>query len=442
MYDYKIITAVGTLSILLFSSAPLASAQTTPAPFGNRGNITEQDIYHPPEAYVLNATGTVDASGNVNGTITFWNKSDDILGDLKYTIDLLGELPAATTQDPVAEDNSPVYDTVFSKESFVLLPGEKKDIPYTYSPPKNLPAGAYRLEITIGTSRGRTMGWFDVPVRFSGEQPPYAELFPKDITIAEYGEKSFGAETGPNVGAGKSILITANARSQDTRLVAPIIDIYKFSPSRKLLRSIRGSTINANQDGTAVAMTVPTFKEAGVYVGILSLRDPITNERISNNAKYRWVVRGKDADILHVRMNTYGSKENEVMSFTIDYVGAGDAETKTNGNLEITLRDDAGILKTHSVPDITLDDSIRTGKTSFVLQRNLVGNAVLDITMRAENGTTLATHEVPYPFTADQIRTLAKGKVISRILLIGGSLLIIAGAVLLANAYIHKKRKR
>ncbi|MEK7499374.1 MAG: hypothetical protein AAB649_02095, partial [Patescibacteria group bacterium] len=215
MYDKKIIV-VGTFIVSLFTLAPIASAQPIPDPFGNRGNVTEQDIYHPPEAYVLKATGTVDDSNNVNGTITFWNKSDDILGDMVYSIDLLGALPAATTENPVVEDNAPVYDTIFSQESFALLAGEKKDIPYTYTPPENLPAGSYRIEITIGTSRGRTMGWFDIPVRFSGELSPYAELFPKDITIAEYGNKALGPETGPNVTPEKSISITAAAVSQDT----------------------------------------------------------------------------------------------------------------------------------------------------------------------------------------------------------------------------------
>ncbi|MEK7499271.1 MAG: hypothetical protein AAB649_01555, partial [Patescibacteria group bacterium] len=225
-------------------------------------------------------------------------------------------------------------------------------------------------------------------------------------------------------------------------LLAPVIDIYKFSPSRQLLRSIRGSTVNANQAGAAVTMTVPTFKEPGVYVGILSLRNPVTNGRISNLAKYRWVVRGKDADILYTRMKTFGSMKNETMSFSIDYVGAGDAETKTNGNFEITLSDDAGILGTHSITDVTLDDSIRTGETDFVLKRDLVGNPVLNIEMRAENGTTITMYSAPFPFTAEQLQTLERGKAISRFLLIGGALLIFAGTLLFARLYIGKKRNR
>lgn len=436
----KSVTVGSLVSLLVFS--PTASAQVTPAPFGGRGDISEQEIYYPPEAYVLNASATVAEDNTVNGTITFWNKSDDILGDMAYSIDLLGELPATTTENPVVEDNSPVYDTVSSAESFVLLAGEKKDIPFTYNPPKNLPGGNYRLQITIGTSRGRTMGWFDVPVRFNGEKSAYIKLFPKDIATPEYKDKTFGPETGPNINASQNISLSAIAVSETPLLLAPVLDIHTFSPSRPLLRSVRGSSITANQEGTALSITVPTFKEPGVYVGILSLRDPITNERVSNLAKYRWVVRGKDADILHARMTTFGSKKNDIISFSIDYVGAGDAETKTNGSIVLELRDEAGSLEKHSVPDIALDDSIRTGTTDFVLNRNLVGSPTLDISLLAENGAILTTHSVAFPFQADQLRALERSKIISRFLLLVGALLVLIGAAMLARLYLRKKRKK
>jgi hypothetical protein len=442
MFSYKSFIVTIVTAGTMFA-APIAMAQTTPAPFGGRGPIDEQDIYHPPEAYVLKADGKVQPDGTVQGTVTFWNKSKEILGDMTYTIELLGELPAATSENPIVDDNAPVYDVFSSKDRFVLIGEEKKTLPYTYTPPKSLPAGNYRVEITIANGRGRTLGWYDVPVTFTNEKTSFTELLPGDITIAEYGAEKFGAESGPNVAPGSSLTITANSSSATPRTVVPVINIHTFSPSRTLLRTVQGSRTNVDARETSLTMKVPTSLEPGIYIGMLSLQDAATNEQVSNIVKYRWVVRGPGADILHVRMQSYGQEKNETMAFAIDYVGSGDAETKTTtGKITIELRDSEGVLGSLSDPKAELSDKILTGEATIRLPRKISGEPVLGIRITEEDGSSLASYTIPYSFTPEQLRSLQSKKILSHILLYGGAGLALVGVLTLASNILKKKRKR
>ncbi|HLC49487.1 MAG TPA: hypothetical protein VJI96_03860 [Candidatus Andersenbacteria bacterium] len=441
MYFSKAFFAI-LAPVLVGTLALGVHAQTNPAPFGNRGDINEQDIYHPPEVFVLSANAHVQENRTVDGSITFWNKSKDIVGDLTYIIELLGELPAASSENQTIEDNAPVYDLVTSKERFTLLGDKKMTVPFTYTPPENLPAGNYRIEITVATGRGRTMGWYDIPITFTGDKTPFAMIRSGNITIAEYGSKTFNPESGPNIQGGETILLHALATSESAKTVVPVLDIYKFSPLRPVLKTIRGSTVRATIDGTPLTMTVPTFREPGVYVGMLSLQDISSNKNISNLVKYRWVVRGADADVLNVRMKSYGSQKKDVMSFSIDYVGAGDAETKSKGAISIELQDASGTLGTLEVPAVELNDIILTGDANIVLHRKLDGNPVFTMNITAENGAELVSYRVPFSFTSAQRKTLERDRIFSNILLYGGIVLTLFGAVLLGNTYFRKKHKK
>lgn len=441
MFSYKSFTATIVVVGTIFST-PIAIAQTAPAPFGGRGPIQDQEVYHPPEAFVLKADGKVQEDGTVQGTITFWNRGKEILGDMTYLIELLGELPAATSEDPVVDDNAPVYDTVPSKERFALIADEQKTIPYTYTPPKNLPSGNYRIEITISNGRGRTLGWYDVPVTLTNENGSFAKLFPGDILIAEYGSQTFGAESGPNVTPGKNITITGSASSVTTKNVVPELNIHAFSPMRPLLRTVRGSRMSVGKEDRSFSMSVPTSQEPGVYIGVLSLKDAITNEQVSNLTTYRWVVRGPAADILHVRMKSYAYAPNETIMFAIDYVGAADAETKTTGKIAMELKDDEGVIGTLEDPKAELDDRILTGEASFSLARPISGALVLGIKITREDGYPLTSYTLRYPFTPEQLNTLESSKTLSHILLYGGAAIAVVGVLTLAKASRSKKKRK
>ncbi len=441
MFSQKTFIAIIVTAGTIISS-PIATAQTTPAPFGGRGNIEDQSVYNPPEAYVLKADGTVQDDGTVQGSITFWNKSNEILGDMTYVIELLGELPPATLESPIVEDAAPVYDIFSSPDRFVLVGGEKKTISYTYNPPKNIPEGNYRVEITVANGRGRTLGWYDIPVHFSEKNTSFAELRPGDISIAEYGDATFTAESGPNSAPGSTLTIAAASLSQTPRTAIPVLDIHPFSTSRPLLRTIQGSRIILpEKKATSLSLNVPTAQEPGVYIGMLSLKDAATNERISNLIKYRWVVRGPGADILHVRMKSYGYKKDDAMSFAIDYVGSGDAETKTTGIISMELRDSKGSLGSIQDPNTELSDKILTGEAKIYLPRNLSGEPVLDIKITQKDGTLLASHSVKYPFTEEQLSTLEMKKLVSHILLYGGAALTLIGALVIGKNLLRKNRK-
>lgn len=425
------------VGILLCGIAPYAFAQ---APFGNRGTAESQEVYHPPEVFTLNAKITKQEGRKVEGIATFWNTEDAIIGGLTYKMELIGKLDTPNTKDPVVADNAPLYDSVFAKDMFTLIGKEKREIPFTYSAPARLPAREYRLEITVATTRGRTMGWYDVPVTFSDGSSAIIDMRPAYIIVPEYKKPDFEPGSGPNVTAGKSITITAQASSSVSVSAIPVFDIYQFNNAREKVATIRGNTLRIDRQVQSFALSFPSQKTAGVYVGILSLRDSKTNEQLSNIGEYRYVVRGSDADILHLKMNADGFTKGSTLRSVIDFAGAADAETVTDATVTVEVVDAKGVAGSMAPEQVTLTDKIGTGTSNIVLQRDVDSDFHIVIRISKKDGTEIVRSEIPFSFTPAQQKKLDAARVFSRIIVGMGVVIIIGGGVLIWKS--HKKSKK
>lgn len=427
------------IALLLCSIVPYVYAQ---APFGNRGTAESQEIYRPPEVFTLNAKITKQEGRQIEGLATFWNTEDAIIGGLTYKMELLGKLPASDTKDPVVADNAPLYDSVFAKDVFTLFAKEKREIPFTYNAPPSLPAGDYRLEITVSTIRGRTMGWYDIPVTFSEGGAVVIDMRPAYIIAPEYKKPEFEPGSGPNITAGKSITITAQASSSVSVSAIPVFDIYRFNNAREKVATIRGNTLRIDRQVQSFALSFPSQKTAGVYVGILSLRDSKTNEQRSNIGEYRYVVRGSDADILHLKMNADGFTKGSTLRSVIDFAGAADAETVTNATVTVEVVDAKGVAGSMAPEQVTLTDKIGTGTSNIVLQRDVDSDFQMVIRISKKDGTEIVRSEIPFSFTPAQQKKLNAARVFSRIIVGTGVVIIVGGGLLIWKSRKKSKRKR
>ncbi len=422
--------------------APGAYAQAQPAPFGGRGTLESQEVYRAPEVFVLQAHITKQENRHVEGVATFWNTEDAIVGGLTYKLELLGKLDTPASNDPVVADNAPVYDSLFAKDAFTLIPKEKREIPFTYTAPSQLPAGEYRLEITVATTRGRTMGWFDVPVTFTGGSQEFIDMRPAHIIVPEYAKPEFEPGSGPNVSVGKQVQITAQVHSKATFNAIPVFDIYRFNNAREKVASVRGRMVRVGTNLQLLTVPVTPASTAGVYVGILSMRDATKNDQISNIGEYRFVVRGDDADILHLRMNADGFEKGNTLRAVIDYAGAADAETKIDGTITVEAVDDQGVAGAMLSEQVTLTDQINTGTSTVVLHRSLGKDFKIIVRIATKDGKELVASEIPFSFTDVQMKKLGTARLVSRAILYGGALCILVGAVFIWKSQKGKNRKK
>lgn len=438
MQTMKVMAVLGASFILVLP----AYAQTQPGPFGGRGTLESQEVYRAPEVFVLKSEITKQENRHVEGLATFWNTEDAIVGGLTYKLELLGKLDDPIGSDPIVADNAPVYDSLFAKESFTLIPKEKREISFTYTAPSQLPAGEYRLEITVSTTRGRTMGWYDMPVTFTGGRQEIIDMRPAHIIVPEYSEPEFEPGSGPNVSVGKQLKITAQVHSKVTMSAVPVFDIYRFNNAREKVASLRGRVVRVGTDIQLITLPVTPASTAGVYVGILSMRDQNTNDQISNIGEYRYVVRGNDADVLHVRMNASGFEKGSTLRSVIDYAGAADAEISGEGTITVEVVDAQGIAGVMQAQSVTLSDQIRSGTSALTLNRSLHKDFKILVRIADQGGRELVVSEIPFSFTDTQIKKLGTARMVSRVILYGGALCIIVGAVFIWKSRQGQNRKK
>jgi hypothetical protein len=419
--------------------APVVYAQT---PFGGRGTIESQELYRAPEVFVLKAVVTKQEGRTVEGVATFWNKEDAMVGGLTYKMELLGKLATPASNDPIVEDNTPIFDSLFSKESFTLIPGEKRDIPFRYIAPSQLPAGDYRLEITVATTRGRTMGWYDVPVSFTGGRSEFIDMRPAHIIVPEYEKPEFEPGSGPNVSVGKQVRITAQVHSATSISAIPVFDIYRFNNAREQVATVRGKTMRIGKEIQLLTIPVTPAKTPGVYVGILSLRDPNTNEQLSNIGEYRYVVRGEDADVLHLRMNADGFQKGNTLRSVIDYAGAADAETVIDGRISVQAVDAQGVAGSMAAQNVKLTDQISSGTSAVTLHRSLDKDFRMVVRITTLDGKELVSSEIPFSFTEDQQKKFGTQRLLSRVILVAGGVLVVIGVAFIWKSQVKGKKKK
>lgn len=388
-------------------------AQEADGPFGNRPNNPEDspvsaDTYRPPSVFAIDAQYEV-VNGVVQGTFTALNNDEEVVGDIQYRIDLLSPLPELE-ENVLIQDSASVFDQTVIEDTFAVIPGEEKNISFSYTPP-TLPEGDYRLRIQLISSRGREMGWFDGDIRLGVPNIPFLELVPGTIYLPDFPDEVIPPNSGPNVSPGSEVRIRALVTNpQDTPVTAiPVLDTYEFDVARGVEFSTplgEAITLAAGEE-REVEFTIQVSDEPQVYYNALTFRDEESDAQLSSIAGYRWVVRGLDADIISARIATLRTKQGEQVEVDVEYVGPADAETEDTGSLLVELTDEEGVVASLRVDDTPLSDMAQTGRGRLTLDRDLVGIPGLVVTLFDAQGAELDRYEIPIPITEDQVAALA-----------------------------------
>lgn len=383
-----------------------------PGPFGNRDArrpSAEGDVYQPPAVFVNGAQVQVNNS-QVQGSFEIFNGDQETVGDLHYRIDLLSPPPAAEVNQLI-QDAPEIYDQALNNEIFAVIPGERKTVLFTYTPPR-VPKGDYRLRFQLVTSKGRELGWHDTTVNLGGEGVSFVRILPGTIGLPEFPEELIPPQSGPNVAPGSAFTIHATFQNigKETVIARPVLERYKFDIARGREEKITlGEPVTlAAGESQEVSFPVTAPAKPEVYVAILSLEDPATNTRISNQAEYRWVVRGLDADIVSARIASLRQRKGEIVDVQVDIVGPADAETIHTGTLLVELTDSQGTVGSVREENLELTDALQSGMARVVLERDLVGAPGITVTLLDQAGNVLDVYEVAVPLSDSQIAELVR----------------------------------
>lgn len=368
-------------------------------------------VYRPPDVRVTDIRLNEEfvRTQVARGTFTMRNASPELVGDIRYRLEVLAPLPAPEGRD-VQEDAAEVFDRFLPPHVFTLIPGAAKTVPFQYYPPA-FPAGPYRLRIQLTTSKGRELGWRDADVTLGSGQRPFAYLTPGAIRIPGRESGVISPLAGPTVSPGTELTLTASAENRGTTplTVIPTLSLHEFDIARRQLatRELPPLTLNPG-DKTLVEFPVGAESTPDVYYAILTLRDPQTHAQRSTFSEYRWIVQGESGEIVSARIEELRTRRGGSTFVRLDYGGPADEVTRLRGYLGIELYDQAGILGERSVPNVYLSDLITAGSAQVPLQRNLQGPLGLRVTLQNTTGTVLDTYELRFPLSREEIRAVAK----------------------------------
>ena len=423
---------VSALVLLPLTYTSTAFAQS-PLPFGNRGEIDLEKSYRPSAVFVVSGRLDDPQENNArNGTFRLENQSDDLVNDLRYRLDLLSPLP--TDNDANLIEDAPLfYDRQVSDESITMPSGTGQDIAFNYLPP-SVPTGDYRLRIMATTSKGRDMGWLDLPLHIESQIKNFITLEPGTIAIPEYPDESFQPQSGPNVSPkGKLTLrATATLNGDAPLTVVPTLEIFEFDIARTRINEVTAKPIRlVPNQATKIDIPLTVAEKPEVYYALLSLRLPKDNQKISTLAGYRWVVRGADADIISMRLIHPAVKHGQKAVLAIDMVGAGDAETKVNSNLIVVLQDNEGAAGSMTVENISLSDAVESGQATIPLTRDLVSPPQIKATLiDTATGQALDQYTVSTNLGLEELRKLSYAN--TEIWIITGLILLATGVLFAA----------
>jgi hypothetical protein len=400
-----------------------------------------------PQVYVDHVEATVAADGTITGSFIASNAGEDLVGDIHYELGILGPAPTLV-EDQLTVDTAPVYDYVFSPESFVILPGSTTTIPFSLKPVP-LPKGTYRLRVQLATSNDRTMGWEDTTLELGGNHPfallKDAKLL-AESTAYDTGQprSDWTPFEGPNLAPNQNLALEATVSPQ---LTAPLT----VRPTVRVRRLLIGEP-NEQQATTAAVtlqpgqeqkLTVPITAATtpGAYAAILSLETE-TGQRVSTVAEYRYVVRGLSGSIVTASFVELKTKKDETAAITFTIVGPADRETRAKGTVEVAVLDGQTTVGSSS-DTIDLSANAVTGTATIVLTQD-TARPGLRVTLRAEDGTVLDTYEVSFAevagsATSDTPTALLKGISPWHWLLAGVGLVILALLVWLWRRLAHRR---
>src|SRR5581483_6695506 len=137
---------------------------------------------------------------------------------------------------------------------------------------------------------------------------------------------------------------------------------------------VTGSSVIINAGQTKelqIPITAPATPNS--YYALLQFVDA-HNIAVSTLGEYRFVVTGESAMIMPIRLPALQYSQGQGNTIEVDYVGAPDAQTVTNGSLEATIRDSHGIVASAFLPNILLNDRVYLGNLTLKNSRDITAN--------------------------------------------------------------------
>ena len=358
-------------------------AQTT-SPYGNRdmsAPINLNDAYNLPEVHAVNLVFKKN-DNTIAGSFNALNSEKETIGGLQYNIEIL-------------DANQNLYGIHPVRDQFMLASEEKKTINFAYVLPA-LPSGQYILRIQIVTNSGRLLGWDDYPLQINNGVNSFVNVSAVSIYIPEFKNQVLAPESGPNVSASENFSLRANitniGSSQIT--VVPNLDMYPFEIAKGNGVSVKQSSITLNAgEKKSFDFNITAEKLPGVYSALFYFTDSNGNN-ISSIGKYHWVVKGASADILPLRISHLATLKGDQTVMNLDFVGAPDAETITQGNVDVQIIDAKGIAGEAKTSDIKLTDTVVQSIARVNLNRDLSTNPKINTVITDDKGNVLASSSI------------------------------------------------
>lgn len=424
------IFAAVTMAAATFPAS--AQTQASLSPFGNRsGEVSLDNPYSPPAVYIteINLESAIPMEGTVRGRFLAVNKSKDIVGDLKYRVTVLGIMPAEQESGGLVKDSAQIFDEQIFNLNASLIPEEEKWVSFEYPAPP-VPAGNYRLQITLTTSKGRDMGWQDAEISVEKGPKAFAAAWSGKILLSDYQGQSYMPLSGPNASPGSQITLPFTLENTGTQVLAatPTLEIYVFDAAQKKVDTKRLALLVLNPgERKTVNFTFNAPKDPSVYYATARLRKS-SGDIASAASPFRWVVRGKDGDILSARITSLANKKGQSMKVAVDYAGAADAETITRGRMAIEITDRLGIAGALEVQNISLADGINGGQGSVQLERDLSGLPGLKVTLYDDGGQALDQYGYSLELSEESMRKALKKSSFSPVIVMSAGFSLIAAA--------------
>lgn len=438
-----IFTALAGFSVLpSLATAETQAVETLHLPYGNRSEMSLDNAYRPPAVFVttIEITSPRDSKA-VKGRFLAVNRNDDIVADLGYKLSLLGPLPEEADESGLVQDNAHMYENTVVNANLALIPDEERWVKFNYQIPP-VPTGEYRLQVTMTTSKGRDMGWADAKLNVSEGSSAYALSWAGKIVLADYPGESYEPLSGPNTSPGSKITLPFIVRNigKDNLSAVPVLNVYSFGIAQDKVDTIELPAVSlAPQESKALEFVFAAPKQAGVFYaeGQLRTRNSQTASTIS---AYRWVVRGKDGDILSARIVNLSNKKGEAVRVAVDYAGSADAEIVSEGKLFIEVLDESGSAGQLEVSNVKLSDGINGGQGNIELQRDLEGAPRIAVKLFDSQGNLLDEYGYELILSEKALEMALAGRsTVSRIVIFIGSGLLLTALLLLARSRLRPR---
>ncbi len=313
------------------------------------------------------------------------NNETSSIGGLQYTMEVR------------SADGETLFDRIAVHSPVALHGKQTVDIPFSY-PIRPFPAGAYIFRIQIVTTNGRELGWDDISF-----VPPTATQFISmtnaALELPEFGTSIDDPLLGPNVDTGSTFYVLATATNEGTETVTviPTLSAFTFDAATGDVTPFEFDALTfAPGQKKTLRYAVKASVKPEVYDGELQLKDD-AGGIVSSTARYRWVVRGRDAVMMPLRVIKWAAAKNEKMSVEIAVAGAADAETYEDASVTIELRDESGLVAKGTTPVLHLTDALSHGILDITLERNVGRSPVLRSIVTAHDGVILDDQSVSMP---------------------------------------------